>query len=173
MGGRIGRLLSRKRGRVSLSYATPQNRVTWSITTRKLSCSRIYRKSCIQFGQDSPKAEKDAYGNHKVDSSPDHTKAASGSFLKEVRCAVRFPLSLPVELSDQLRELPGVTRNVSSNGVLFEVERATECRRRHPLLIENARKCTGYSPGCVSSLSRACGTLLLKPKSLSGCRHDR
>ncbi len=57
----------------------------------------------------------------KSDSSPDHTKAASGSFLKEVRCAVRFPLSLPVELSDHLRELPGVTRNVSSNGVLFEV----------------------------------------------------
>jgi len=57
----------------------------------------------------------------KSDSSPDHTKAASGSFLKEVRCAVRFPLSLPVELTDHLRELPGVTRNVSSNGVLFEV----------------------------------------------------
>jgi hypothetical protein len=52
--------------------------------------------------------------------SPDHTKAGTSSFLKEVRCAVRFPLSLPVELTDD-RDQPGVTRNVSSNGVLFEL----------------------------------------------------
>jgi PilZ domain len=48
-------------------------------------------------------------------------KAGLGSFLKEVRCAVRFPLSLPVELTDRLNDLPAVTRNVSANGVLFEL----------------------------------------------------
>lgn len=57
----------------------------------------------------------------KSGSSPDSAEAKVGSFLKEVRCAVRFPLSLPVELTDHLNELPGVTRNVSANGVLFEL----------------------------------------------------
>jgi hypothetical protein len=49
-------------------------------------------------------------------------KDGLGSFLKEVRCAVRFPLSLPVELTDRLPELPGMTCNVSANGVLFELD---------------------------------------------------
>ena len=45
-----------------------------------------------------------------------------GTFLKEVRCAVRFPLSLPVELpEDKRNEAPAVTRNVSANGVLLEL----------------------------------------------------
>jgi hypothetical protein len=55
-------------------------------------------------------------------SSPTRSKAEiGGSFLKEVRCAVRFPLSLPVELAAQPTDLPALTRNVSSNGVLFEL----------------------------------------------------
>jgi hypothetical protein len=53
--------------------------------------------------------------------SSSQAKAGSGSFLKEVRCAVRFPLSLPVELADHPEDLPAVTRNVSANGVLFEL----------------------------------------------------
>lgn len=49
-------------------------------------------------------------------------KTGHSSFLKEVRCAVRFPLSLPVELSeDKAHEAPAVTRNVSANGVLLEL----------------------------------------------------
>jgi len=49
-------------------------------------------------------------------------KTGRGTFLKEVRCAVRFPLSLPVELSeDQSHDSPAVTRNVSANGVLLEL----------------------------------------------------
>lgn len=49
-------------------------------------------------------------------------KTAHSTFLKEVRCAVRFPLSLPVELSeDNSHEVPAVTRNVSANGVLLEL----------------------------------------------------
>ena len=57
----------------------------------------------------------------KPGSSSSAEKAGLGSFLKEVRCAVRFPLSLPVELTDRLTDLPAVTRNVSANGVLFEL----------------------------------------------------
>jgi len=37
----------------------------------------------------------------------------------EVRCAVRFPLSLPVVLSDGTNEIAGRTRNISASGVLF------------------------------------------------------
>jgi hypothetical protein len=57
----------------------------------------------------------------KPDSSESRSKPGRGAFLKEVRCAVRFPLSLPVELANDLHDLPAVTRNVSSNGVLFEL----------------------------------------------------
>ena len=41
---------------------------------------------------------------------------------QEVRCAVRFPLSLPAMLSTDLWERSAVTRNVSASGVLFELE---------------------------------------------------
>ena len=52
----------------------------------------------------------------------DRGNTGSSNFLKEVRCAVRFPLSLPVELSeDKHHDAPAVTRNVSANGVLLEL----------------------------------------------------
>lgn len=41
---------------------------------------------------------------------------------QEVRCAVRFPLVLPVLLSLNGREVPAVTRNVSASGVLFDLD---------------------------------------------------
>jgi hypothetical protein len=41
---------------------------------------------------------------------------------QEVRCAVRFPLELPVVLSAGEGEFPAVTRNVSASGVLFETD---------------------------------------------------
>ena len=58
----------------------------------------------------------------KTTPSEDRESTGRGTFLKEVRCAVRFPLSLPVELSeDQAHDAPAVTRNVSANGVLLEL----------------------------------------------------
>jgi len=42
---------------------------------------------------------------------------------QEVRCAVRFPLALPVVLSAGRSEIEGETRNVSASGVLFALER--------------------------------------------------
>lgn len=52
----------------------------------------------------------------------DSATAGRANFLKEVRCAVRFPLSLPVELpDDKQQDAPAVTRNVSANGVLLEL----------------------------------------------------
>jgi hypothetical protein len=40
---------------------------------------------------------------------------------QEVRCAVRFPLELPVLLSSGEVEIVAQTRNVSASGVLFEL----------------------------------------------------
>ena len=36
----------------------------------------------------------------KTTPSEEMSKTGRGTFLKEVRCAVRFPLSLPVEMAD-------------------------------------------------------------------------
>jgi hypothetical protein len=41
---------------------------------------------------------------------------------QEVRCAVRFPLTLPVMLSSDKGEIAAVTRNVSASGVVFEMD---------------------------------------------------
>lgn len=50
------------------------------------------------------------------------TSVSSGS-RQEVRCAVRFPLSLPVVLSTSDEEFAAVTVNVSASGVLFVTDR--------------------------------------------------
>ncbi len=42
---------------------------------------------------------------------------------QEVRCAVRFPLVLPVALWCGNGEVAALTRNVSASGVLFELDR--------------------------------------------------
>lgn len=40
---------------------------------------------------------------------------------QDVRCAVRFPLRLPVVVSAGAEEQAAITRNVSASGVLFEM----------------------------------------------------
>jgi hypothetical protein len=45
---------------------------------------------------------------------------------QEVRCAVRFPLTLPVMLSSGSDEFAALTRNVSCSGVLFSLDRALQ-----------------------------------------------
>ena len=46
------------------------------------------------------------------------TSSASGKFA-EVRCAVRFPLTLPVVLSTATNEVAAVTVNLSASGACF------------------------------------------------------
>jgi hypothetical protein len=41
---------------------------------------------------------------------------------QEVRCAVRFPIALPVVLSTGKGEIAALTTNVSASGVVFELE---------------------------------------------------
>lgn len=49
-------------------------------------------------------------------------RSRQSSSRQEVRCAVRFPLSLPAILSAGLEERTATTRNVSASGVLFDVD---------------------------------------------------
>lgn len=42
---------------------------------------------------------------------------------QEVRCAVRFPLVLPVVLTTGEEDIPALTRNISASGVLFCLDR--------------------------------------------------
>lgn len=56
--------------------------------------------------------------------SPRPTRhTAPPAHVQEVRCAVRFPLTLPVTLSAGKEDLPARTLNVSASGVLFELNR--------------------------------------------------
>ena len=48
------------------------------------------------------------------------------SIRQEVRCAVRFPLALPVVLNNGQSEFSAQTRNVSASGVLFALDRELE-----------------------------------------------
>lgn len=41
---------------------------------------------------------------------------------KEVRCAVRFPIALPVVLATGKGDISALTTNVSASGVVFELE---------------------------------------------------
>jgi hypothetical protein len=42
---------------------------------------------------------------------------------QQMRCAVRFPISLPVVLSTGNEDIYASTKNVSASGVLFELDR--------------------------------------------------
>ncbi len=55
--------------------------------------------------------------------SSSHSSAGkSGGMRQEVRCAVRFPLALPVVLASEEGEFSAITLNVSANGVLFALD---------------------------------------------------
>jgi hypothetical protein len=88
---------------------------------------------------------------------------------KEVRCAVRFPLSLAVVVTAGREEKSAFTRNVSANGVLFDLP--------NPLKVGQGIDFSLLMPGEVLGAARdvtvPCGTLLHKPNSISGCRDDR
>lgn len=48
------------------------------------------------------------------------------SGLREVRCAVRFPLALPAVLTVGDEDVSALTRDISASGVLFELDRLLE-----------------------------------------------
>ena len=58
----------------------------------------------------------------KPDNSSQVAIPISAASSQEVRCAVRFPLALPVVLSTSHGDVTARTLNVSANGVLFELD---------------------------------------------------
>lgn len=51
-------------------------------------------------------------------------QGTAGEPKQEVRCAVRFPLRLPVVVAGREGEHGALTENISASGVLFEMEHA-------------------------------------------------
>ena len=60
------------------------------------------------------------------DASPSDATASVTKPQQEVRCAVRFPLELPVVLSNGGGEFVAETRNISASGALFALEQKLE-----------------------------------------------
>jgi hypothetical protein len=58
----------------------------------------------------------------KLDIASNPAVAGQSASRQEVRCAVRFPLTLPVVLNTNKGEVAARTRNVSASGVLFELD---------------------------------------------------
>jgi hypothetical protein len=63
---------------------------------------------------------------HRPGSSPAYGSETGARPLKEVRCAVRFPLELPVVLSNNGGECEAETRNISASGALFALDHSLE-----------------------------------------------
>jgi hypothetical protein len=89
--------------------------------------------------EDMDEFGKTVSSNHSGDA-----KAAAGT--QEVRCAVRFPLTLPVVVSAGETEHTALTRNVSASGVLFEME--------SPLLVGADIRFSMRMPGEVLGTSK-------------------
>ena len=62
-------------------------------------------------------------GFSQSESSHSPSGPVTKSGRQEVRCAVRFPLTLPVVLSTGEDDTEARTRNVSASGVLFSLDR--------------------------------------------------
>ena len=73
-------------------------------------------------------------------------QADSPTSRQEVRCAVRFPLALPVVLSSGNGEFAALTRNVSASGVLFDMDR--------PLKVGLGIRFSLHMPGAVLGTPR-------------------
>lgn len=65
---------------------------------------------------------------------------------QELRCAVRFPLTLPMIVVSAGRERPAITCNVSASGVLFETEQ--------PITVGESIRFSLRMPGAILGIHR-------------------
>jgi len=63
-------------------------------------------------------------GKRELEAAPESPDGGNGR--QEVRCAVRFPLYLPVVICGEKGEFAATTRNISASGILFELDRRLE-----------------------------------------------
>lgn len=61
-----------------------------------------------------------AFNSHSAASSDHPDEALTG---QEVRCAVRFPLALPILVDAGAEELQATSKNISASGILFSLGR--------------------------------------------------
>jgi hypothetical protein len=66
----------------------------------------------------------------KIDSHAENPQRA------EIRCAVRFPLTLPVRLMMENGEYDAVTENISASGVLFRTDQNVGVDRKVEFLLK-------------------------------------
>jgi hypothetical protein len=62
---------------------------------------------------------------------------------QEVRCAVRFPIALPLILSAGRGKIPALTQNVSASGVFFEMNRPVQAGRKIRFSMRMSSKALG------------------------------
>lgn len=99
----------------------PHERVTWVTCSETLVTWSLQEKfgrvSMAHSGPGMPfmDALKSAFPLSSA-------RARPASKRQEVRCAVRFPIALPVILTSGKGEIAALTRNVSASGVVFELE---------------------------------------------------
>lgn len=95
-----------------------------SVTEWKLWCRMVNRKTSVEF-QSVPHARtgEKAMDSSKSDLMPKTKRTRGGTPRQEVRCAVRFPLTIPATFSTGKDEQSATTRNVSASGVLLVVDR--------------------------------------------------
>jgi len=74
---------------------------------------------------DSPEQEKTMQNPQNPDTSSAGEASVTNQW-QEVRCAVRFPLELPVVLSNGGGEDIAETRNISASGALFALDHKLE-----------------------------------------------
>lgn len=77
--------------------------------------------------------------------TPPSTQVEPLALAQEVRCAVRFPLTLPLMLSTDDAEFGGRSVDVSSTGILFELDRALSVGQPIRFALRMPRKVHGTS----------------------------
>ena len=80
-------------------------------------------KSQLQFAQDLVRYSMQPLKASKAAVTPHSAAAEPRTVPQEVRCAVRFPLTLPVLLSAEGGEIAARSIDVSATGILFELDR--------------------------------------------------
>ncbi len=102
-------------------------RETRTLLSRELSCCGIIEWSSLKVLNWGRTPERGRFSAvYLMDEFTKSVAIEGPSPSQEVRCAVRFPLNLPVVISTGASEYSAMTSNVSASGVLFQMNSALE-----------------------------------------------
>ena len=140
---------------------------------RKLSCSRIYGRTCLQSFKGPEGPGRFVYGSWKVGIFAFERRWRAGRFAAGSSLRRAFP---PLAASAAVGQSRGICRTHPQRLGQRSAVRArppASDRPGHRLFAAHARNGAGNSARCSGSLPRTCGTLLHEPYSISSCRHNR